>query len=68
MRRLYLILIVTVAFPFCVFAATIKGKVNDIKTGEALVGATVYLDKTHHSAVTGLDGSYHAQRCPRGFV
>lgn len=47
-------------------ATSIKGYVYDQKTGEALVGATVYLDKTDKSVLTGLDGSFELKHPPVG--
>jgi CarboxypepD_reg-like domain/TonB-dependent Receptor Plug Domain len=41
------------------YSATIEGRIKDAKTGEGLIGATVYLKENNQvNAVTGLDGSY----------
>ncbi|MBS7564947.1 carboxypeptidase-like regulatory domain-containing protein [Mucilaginibacter sp. Bleaf8] len=47
-------------------AATIKGHVYDQKTGEPLAGATIVLEKTTKSAVTGLDGSFQIKEVQAG--
>lgn len=39
-------------------ATSLKGYVYDQKTGEALVGASVYLEHTDRAVLTGLDGSF----------
>ncbi len=46
--------------------AQLKGKVLDIKTGEPLVGAVVYLKDTKYNSVAGLDGSYWIKDVPSG--
>ncbi len=41
------------------FSATIKGHVKDMKNGEGLIGATVYLKENNQvNDVAGLDGTY----------
>lgn len=47
-------------------AAKIKGRVYDKQSGEALVGATVVLEKTGKSTSTGLDGSFELKDVPVG--
>jgi TonB-dependent receptor len=47
-------------------AAKIKGHVYDKQTGEALVGATVVLEKTNKATTTGLDGSFEIKDAPNG--
>ena len=47
-------------------AAKIKGHVYDKKSGEALVGATVVLEKTGKATSTGLDGSFEMKGVPEG--
>lgn len=50
------------------FAGTIKGKITDAKTGEALVGATVQLEKSgkKYTTAVNLDGSYSFKNIPTG--
>ncbi|RZM22270.1 MAG: TonB-dependent receptor [Pedobacter sp.] len=60
-----------ILFPllFCVITANatkIKGHVYDKKSGEALVGATVILDKTGKVTSTGLDGTFEIKDAPLG--
>lgn len=50
-----LILILTT---FRTYAADIKGKVTDITTGEALIGATVQIEGTTKAAATDIDGLF----------
>lgn len=50
-----LILILTT---FRTYAADIKGKVTDITTGEALIGATVQIEGTPKAAATDIDGLF----------
>lgn len=40
------------------YATKIKGKVLDVQTGEAIVGATVFLEQSGVSTKTQLDGSF----------
>lgn len=47
-------------------ATSLKGYVYDQKTGEALVGASVYLEHTDKAVLTGLDGSFEIKHPPAG--
>jgi TonB-dependent receptor len=47
-------------------ASNIKGHVYDQKTGEALVGASVSLEHTDKSTLTGLDGSFEFKQVKAG--
>ncbi|MES2061231.1 MAG: TonB-dependent receptor [Bacteroidota bacterium] len=47
-------------------ATKIKGHVYDKQSGEALVGATVVLEKTGKATSTGLDGSFELKDVPVG--
>ncbi|EHQ25047.1 TonB-dependent receptor [Mucilaginibacter paludis] len=63
--------ILSILFPllFCAAIASatkIKGHVYDKQSGEALVGATVFLDKTGKVTSTGLDGSFELKDVPAG--
>lgn len=58
---------------FCLFlsitvakASNIKGHVYDQKTGEALAGASVRLENTDKTALTGLDGSFEFKKVDAG--
>ncbi|CAN5313185.1 TonB-dependent receptor [soil metagenome] len=67
--RTILICFSFIAFCLCSFsvpAALLKGKVLDVKTGEPLVGAVVYLKDTRYNSVAGLDGSYLIKDVPTG--
>lgn len=58
---LCLLLTVTIAK-----ASNIKGRVYDLKTGEALVGASVKIENTNRTALTGLDGSFEFKKVTAG--
>lgn len=63
------ILQILLALLFCATiasAAKIKGHVYDKQSGEALVGATIILEKTGKAASTGLDGSFEIKDVPAG--
>jgi TonB-dependent receptor len=58
-----------IPFLFCAAIANavkIKGHVYDKKSGEALVGATVVLEKTGKATSTGLDGSFEIKDVEAG--
>ena len=66
MRR-YLIGIVLFLFSFSgLKATTIKGNAKDAKTGEELVGATIYIKELKVGTISGLDGSYMIKSVPNG--
>jgi len=45
---------------------TIRGKVTDLKTGEPMIGANVYLDSTAIGGSVDLDGNYEINNVPPG--
>lgn len=47
-------------------ATSLKGYVYDQKTGEAIIGASVYLEHTNKAVLTGLDGSFEIKHPPAG--
>jgi outer membrane receptor protein involved in Fe transport len=47
-------------------ATSLKGYVYDQKTGEAIPGASVYLEHTDKAVLTGLDGSFEIKHPPAG--
>jgi len=47
-------------------ATSLKGYVYDQKTGEAMIGASVYLEHTDKAVLTGLDGSFEIKHPPIG--
>jgi outer membrane receptor protein involved in Fe transport len=59
-------LLLLVLFSIATHAQTIRGKVIDATTGEALVGATVSLENTIFSTIVNLDGSYVFKNIPAG--
>ena len=58
MSKIYLALICLLSLPLAVAAGTIKGRITDARTGEPLVGATVFLRGTGHSDQARLDGTF----------
>jgi len=65
MPRLTIIIPLLFTF-FHGFAGTIRGKVIDAGTGEALVGVTLQIKELHKSVMTGLDGAYSLKNIPQG--
>lgn len=65
MKSLLFPFIITTLYAGAINAATFKGKVKDAKTGEELIGATIFVkeDPTIGS-VTGLDGSFILNKIP----
>jgi len=58
MKRIYCIILLSVFF-LSSYAGVIKGLVKDSKSGEALVGATIYIKgQTQNNSSSGLDGSF----------
>jgi hypothetical protein len=47
-------------------ATTIRGSVNDAKTGEELVGANILIKEMKQGTITGLDGTYAIKNIPKG--
>lgn len=66
MYRSLLISIFLLSTSHCAFPAIIKGRVNDLKTGEELVGATIYVNELKKGIVSGLDGSFVLKNIPAG--
>lgn len=50
--------------PFHISAAILKGQINDIETGEPLIGATILLKNTRIATTSGLDGSFQIKNIP----
>ena len=48
------------------FAGTIKGKIQDSRTGEPMTGATVVLAHTHYTTTVQLDGTFTFRHIPAG--
>jgi outer membrane receptor protein involved in Fe transport len=57
-------------FPISIFAQNgkVAGKVQDAKTGEALIGVAVFIEGTTIGASTDLDGKYVISNVPAGTV
>lgn len=61
-------------FLLCFFAApllfaqtgSVKGNVKDLKTGEALIGATVSIQGTSTGAITDVEGNFTISKAPAG--
>lgn len=62
----------TLFWLFCLTAAftygqnTVSGKITDANTGEALVGATVYIQKLEKGTITDLDGKFQIDGLQKG--
>lgn len=52
-------------YSYC-FSATIRGKVSDMQTGEALIGASLQIEGNPRIVLSGLDGSYLIKNVPKG--
>ena len=66
MRKLTSVIVLTIFSLTTALAGTIRGKVIDAVTGEAMAGITIHLSPIHKSAITGLDGSYTFKNIPQG--
>ena len=66
MYRRLLFFILLISFSNSIFSAVIKGRVNDLKTGEELVGATIFVKELKKGIVSGLDGSFVIKNIPDG--
>ncbi|WP_461640404.1 TonB-dependent receptor [Labilibaculum euxinus] len=68
-KQVILVLLLSIS-SISVFAqkGSAKGNVKDGKTGEALIGASVYVDGTTIGTVTDFDGNYALPNIPAGVV
>ncbi|MBV5314746.1 MAG: TonB-dependent receptor [Prolixibacteraceae bacterium] len=66
MYRGLIICIVFLSFSNFIFSANIRGTVNDAKTREELVGATIYIKELKQGTISGLDGSFVIKNIPKG--
>jgi len=63
----YFLLSLLIFFPFLIFGQNIfKAKINDEKTGEALVGVNVFIHKLNTGAVSNNDGIALIKNIPNG--
>ncbi len=67
-RRLLLLFTVVLLLPAVLLAqdGKLRGKITDISTGEALIGASITLDGTTIGAATDIDGEYIILSIPPG--
>lgn len=68
MNKLLQVLVVLLFCSTAANATKLKGHVYDKQSGEALVGATVLLEKTGQTTTTGLDGSFELKNVPTGTI
>ena len=70
MTKQALLVLVLTLFSIGLYAqnGSISGNVKDGKTGEALIGASVYIDGTTIGTVTDFDGNYTIPNVPIGTV
>ncbi|MBI9056622.1 MAG: TonB-dependent receptor [Labilibaculum sp.] len=68
-KQVFLVLVLTIS-SIVVFAqkGSVRGNVKDGKTGETLIGASVYIDGTTIGTVTDFDGNYTLLNVPTGSV
>ncbi len=66
MQKLLGVITLTIFTFTTVLAGTIRGKIVDATTGEAMVGITIQLREIHRTTFTGLDGSYTFKNIPQG--
>lgn len=68
-KQVFLVLVLTIS-SIVVFAqkGSVRGNVKDGKTGETLIGASVYIDGTTIGTVTDFDGNYTLLNVPIGSV
>jgi TonB-linked SusC/RagA family outer membrane protein len=66
-KKLYLLMLaLVVSASAYAQSGTLKGKVTDAETGEALIGATVYIQSIQKGAQTDIDGMYAINNIPAG--
>ncbi|MDP3580587.1 MAG: carboxypeptidase-like regulatory domain-containing protein, partial [Ignavibacteria bacterium] len=68
-RKIFYLLLLLAILPVLLTAGTrgkIKGKVVDLQTGEALIGANVYVVGTQSGANTDANGEYQIQNLEAG--
>jgi outer membrane cobalamin receptor len=66
MFKHWLVVVVIFLFAGKAEAGSIKGRATDARSGEVLVGCTVYLPELRSAVSTGLDGSFILRNIPRG--
>jgi TonB dependent receptor/TonB-dependent Receptor Plug Domain/CarboxypepD_reg-like domain len=66
MRKLLILLLFTSGGCTAAYAGTIRGHVEDAKTGEALPGIVVEIGALNKMTMTGLDGYYEFKNIPAG--
>ena len=68
-KQVFLVLLLNISF-LGLFAqqTSITGNVKDIKLGETLIGASVYVDGTTIGTVTDFDGNYTLNNVPVGTI
>ena len=64
--RIAHLIILSLSISFSGWAATLRGKIMDAKTGEPLPGAIVTIKGTQFNAIAGLDGNYSLKNVPAG--
>jgi outer membrane receptor protein involved in Fe transport len=66
MKQLLILLVMSMLGWLGARAGTIRGRVSEPRTGEALAGVFVEIVGLHRMTLSGLDGSYLFQRIPAG--
>ena len=67
MKRFYLLVLVTlISTSLKAQIGTIKGTVTDAVTGEAIIGASVYVNPTAQGSATDINGAFEIQKVKAG--
>ncbi len=64
MNRIVIIFLFLI--PFLTNAASIKGKITDAQTGQAIVDATILLEGTSYGSISDINGEYEITNVPDG--
>ena len=66
MHRTILLIVILLSFSNLIFAKVLKGKITDLKTGEKVIGSTIYIKELKLRTFSGSDGTYFFKNVPRG--
>jgi len=66
MYRRLIMCVFWISFSNSIFSAVIKGRINDVKSGEKLVGSTIYIKELNKGTTSGSDGNYTIKNVPKG--
>jgi len=66
MRRTILLVVILFSISNLISAKVLKGKISDLKTGEELIGSSIYIKELKLQTISGINGSYLFKNIPRG--